>query len=115
MNLFTLTKAHLHQVTQAHPSVEQILREAMERRGIHPHVTLKEFSVWYESPACKLSRIAESIYKYGEKQMSPDVDDVLGSPRSTFKAAVDVINITTGVGNKQRVPDIQGYLCVIVH
>ena len=115
MNLFTLTKAHLHQVTQAHPSVEQMLREAMERRGIHPHVTLKEFSVWYESPACKLSRIAESIYKYGEKQMSPDVDDVLGSPLSTFKAAVDVINITTGVGNKRRVPDIQGYLCVIVH
>jgi hypothetical protein len=40
---------------------------------------------------------------------------VLGSPRSTFKAAVDVINITTGVGNKRRAPDIQGYLCVIVH
>jgi hypothetical protein len=80
-----------------------------------PFVALAEFTEWFESPACKLCRVSESVYKYGQTQMSPDVTMTATTAKSRLKAAVDVINIANGLGRKSAAPELQGYLWKRAH
>jgi CRP-like cAMP-binding protein len=110
MELLILTKHHLDSAIGEDSEARTAFSEAGLRR-MHPDVSFDEFSAWWESPACKLRRISETLYRYGQDCMHPDAAESDRLRRISLKGAVNIVKVASGIGGQhKRAADFQGYL-----